>query len=177
MFFEHSGNCTDRSDWQTLPDHLVAVSALASKRGVKFGAQKTARLAGLLHDLGKYSLAFQRRLGGSGEPVDHFTAGAQEALRLVTGGMDRGMAELIAYAIAGHHAGLPDREGDAASLTERLAKTIEPLDSTWRDQIRVDAAGLFPTSFRPHADRMLECKEVSFAANGWRYQILSNDSS
>jgi CRISPR-associated endonuclease/helicase Cas3 len=162
MFFAHSGKSTNSSDWQTLQDHLVAVGALASERGVKFGAQKAAGLAGLLHDLGKYSLAFQRRLGGSGEPVDHSTAGAQEAIRLVTGGMDRGMAELIAYAIAGHHAGLPDREGDAASLTERLAKTIQPLDCTWRDQIRVDAAGLFPRSFRPHADRMLLAFQLGF---------------
>jgi CRISPR-associated endonuclease/helicase Cas3 len=162
MFFAHSGNSTDRSDWQTLRDHLVAVGALAAERGTKFGAQKAAALAGLLHDLGKYSLAFQRRLGGSGEPVDHSTAGAQEVIRLVTGGMDRGMAELVAYAIAGHHAGLPDREGDASSLTERLAKTVEPLDHIWRDQIQVDAAGLFPTSFRPHADRMLLPFQLSF---------------
>lgn len=138
------------------------MSALASERGAKFGAQKAAGLAGLLHDLGKYSLAFQRRLGGSGEPVDHSTAGAQEVIRLVTGGMDRGMAELIAYAIAGHHAGLPDREGDAASLTERLGKTVESLDPIWRDQIRVNAAGLFPTSFRSHADRMLLPFQLGF---------------
>jgi CRISPR-associated endonuclease/helicase Cas3 len=162
MFFAHSGNSIDRSDWQALRDHLVAVGALASERGVKFGAQKAAGLAGLLHDLGKYSLAFQRRLSGSGEPVDHSTAGAQEVIRLVTGGMDRGMAELVAYAIAGHHAGLPDREGDAASLTERLGKTVESLDPIWRDQIRVDGAGLFPTSFRHHADRTLLPFQLGF---------------
>jgi CRISPR-associated endonuclease/helicase Cas3 len=71
----------------------------------------------MLHDLGKYSVAFQRRLDGSGEAVDHSTAGAQHVGRLVAGGADRGMAELIAYVIAGHHVGLPDREGESGSLT------------------------------------------------------------
>jgi CRISPR-associated endonuclease/helicase Cas3 len=153
MFFAHSGNSDDRSGWQMLRGHLVAVSALAAGKGAKFGAQKAAAIAGLLHDLGKYSAAFQRRLGGSGEPVDHSTAGAQQVIQLATDGIDRGMAELIAYAIAGHHAGLPDREGTAASLTERLAKTIEPLDPSWQDEIRADAVGLFPPSFHRHPDR------------------------
>ena len=106
MFFAHSTNRKDRSDWQTLPDHLMAVAALAAERGGKFGARRAAALAGILHDLGKYSAAFQRRLDGSGEAVDHSTAGAKHVGRLVVGGADRGMAELIAYAIAGHHAGL-----------------------------------------------------------------------
>jgi CRISPR-associated endonuclease/helicase Cas3 len=92
MFFAHSGNSDDRSDWQALRDHLVAVAALATERGAKFGAPKAAGLAGLLHDLGKYSVAFQLRLGGSGQSFDHSTAGAQEVIRQATGGMDRGSA-------------------------------------------------------------------------------------
>jgi CRISPR-associated endonuclease Cas3-HD len=62
-------------------------------------ARRAAALAGILHDLGKYSAAFRRRLDGSGEAVDHSTAGAKHVGRLVAGGVDRGMAELIAYVI------------------------------------------------------------------------------
>jgi CRISPR-associated endonuclease/helicase Cas3 len=54
------------------------------------------------------------------------------------------MAELIAYAIAGHHAGLPDREGETSSLTTRFAKVLDPLDPIWQDEIAPDAAGLMP---------------------------------
>jgi CRISPR-associated endonuclease/helicase Cas3 len=122
MFFAHSTDRTDRSDWQKLPEHLLAVASLAAKRGQKFGAQRAAALAGILHDLGKYSTAFQRRLDGSREAVDHSTTGASNVGQLAVSGPDRGMAELIAYAIAGHHVGLPDREGEAGSLTDRLAK-------------------------------------------------------
>src|SRR5580704_3777160 len=144
MFFAHSTNRKDRSDWQILPDHLMAVAGLAGERGSKFGAQRAATLAGLLHDLGKYSAAFQRRLDGSGEAVDHSTAGAKHVGRLVVGGADRGMAELIAYAIAGHHAGLPDREGEIGSLTERLDKSIEPLDPVWPLELSPEPTDLLP---------------------------------
>ena len=102
MFYAHSTCFDDRSGWQKLRDHLVTVSVLAAERGGKFGAQRAAALAGALHDLGKYSVAFQRRLNRSGESVDHSTAGAQQVFRLVKGGTDRGAAELLAYAIASH---------------------------------------------------------------------------
>jgi CRISPR-associated endonuclease/helicase Cas3 len=152
MFYAHSTGLKDRSDWQTLQDHLVAVAALAGERGGKFGAHRAAALAGILHDLGKYTVAFQRRLDGSGEPVDHSTPGAKSVGSLVLGGADRGIAELIAYAIAGHHAGLPDREGESGSLTERLAKAVEPLDPIWQKELSLDLNNLMP-AFRWQPDR------------------------
>jgi CRISPR-associated endonuclease/helicase Cas3 len=75
MYFAHSTGASDRSDWQPLVEHLRAVAELAKARGDKFGAALAAELAGSLHDLGKYSEAFQRRLEGSPERVDHSTAG------------------------------------------------------------------------------------------------------
>ncbi len=46
-----------------------------------FGAEELGRLAGLSHDLGKYSMEFQRRLAG-GPKVDHATAGAFACWRM-----------------------------------------------------------------------------------------------
>jgi CRISPR-associated endonuclease/helicase Cas3 len=54
MFFAHSIDDKDKSNWQTLQGHLAQVAMLAAARGDKFGAGKAAGLAGLLHDLGKY---------------------------------------------------------------------------------------------------------------------------
>jgi CRISPR-associated endonuclease/helicase Cas3 len=71
-------------------------------------AEGAGQLAGTLHDLGKYTAEFQARLHRGDTPgpiVDHATAGAQMATWLV--GIDRHMAELSAYVVAGHHAGLP----------------------------------------------------------------------
>jgi CRISPR-associated endonuclease/helicase Cas3 len=125
--------------------HLREVAELAGRFATGFGAEKAATLAGLLHDLGKYSAAFQARLNG-GKPVDHATAGARAIRELVgkKGPMDRLMGEIVAYAIAGHHTGLPDKIGGTASLTDRLQSAIEPLDEIWRSQITPDGSGLWP---------------------------------
>src|SRR5690606_19258092 len=136
MYAAHSLPGRGRPDWHPLAEHLRAVAKLAGRRGEKFGAAKGAALAGLFHDLGKYSAPFQRRIDGSGEAVDHATAGAQEVRRAVKGGMDRGVAELLSYAIAGHHSGLPDKEAETGSLAERLKKPVQPLDPVWREEIR-----------------------------------------
>lgn len=98
-----------------LEEHLSGVAGLASDFALRFGSSDWAHLAGLWHDLGKYSQAFQHRiktlsgfdaeahLEGKAGKVDHSTAGAQYAMTQLglTG-------RILAYLIAGHHAGLPD---------------------------------------------------------------------
>jgi len=44
-------------EWQLLRDHLKNVAEVAGKFAAPFGAEEEARLAGLLHDLGKYAAA------------------------------------------------------------------------------------------------------------------------
>jgi len=65
---------TDR--WQGLADHLKGVATLAQACAEKFGAGSWGE-AGLLHDVGKYSKAFQARLAGDPSQVDQSTAGAR----------------------------------------------------------------------------------------------------
>ncbi|MBR1217945.1 CRISPR-associated helicase Cas3' [Bradyrhizobium sp. U87765 SZCCT0131] len=152
MHYAHSTKRADRSDWQRLLDHLNAVARLAAELGNKFGAGRAAALAGLLHDLGKYAQAFQIYIGGHGPSVDHATAGAQQVLKLPIEGRDRAIADLLTYAIAGHHGGLPDRSAETGSLDERLEKKLSPLDPVWRNELILDATKLAPTHFRPHPD-------------------------
>lgn len=148
MHYAHSTEREDRSDWQFLADHLRAVAELAGDRGNKFGAGKAAQMCGWLHDLGKYSLAFQAYIAGRGNSVDHSTAGAREAISCGVAGMDMLVAELVAYAIAGHHAGLPDRQGVSASLDARLRdKKLPELDPIWKTEVEADSCGLFPPRF------------------------------
>lgn len=133
---------TSTGEWQehALDDHLRVVGDLAAKHADCFGARDWAKLAGLWHDLGKYSAEFQgyiRSASGYDRPeahiegvrgrVNHSTAGAIHACdKLGSAG------RALAYLIAGHHAGLPDWHGDqnaAASLAHRLSdrKHVEVL--------------------------------------------------
>jgi CRISPR-associated endonuclease/helicase Cas3 len=146
-YFAHSGEKANRSDWQRLSDHLHNVAKLAGNMAAVFGCSRQAFLAGLAHDLGKYNPAFQRRLMGNPASVDHSTAGAATLLNLGKG-KNLGMAELIAYGIAGHHAGLPDKSSESpACLKDRLAGFTDELDPTWRNEIALDIGDLYPRHF------------------------------
>jgi CRISPR-associated endonuclease/helicase Cas3 len=152
MHYAHSTATPDGSNWQPLYDHLRQTALRAQSFGDKFGAGKAAALAGWLHDLGKYSRAYQDYIAGRGPGgVDHSTAGAQEVRKLGLKGFDKGMAELIAYAIAGHHAGLPDMSAETGGLADRLKKAVAPLDAIWREEVDIDPIGLAPPNLKPMA--------------------------
>lgn len=95
-FFAHSANT--EGERHLLRDHLAAVADLAEKHSANTPWAKEARLAGLLHDLGKYGDAFQRRLEGKESGLDHWSAGAWLALKM--------RCAAAALAIQGHHIGL-----------------------------------------------------------------------
>lgn len=145
-YFAHSVADRGYEDWQLLSDHLIGTSAIARGHGDPLGISEAAALAGMLHDLGKYTVGFQKRLSG-GPSVDHSTAGAVEVLARA-GMSDRPMAELIAYAILGHHAGLPDRQNNTgACFNRRIDEPVEAPDPTWRQEIVADVRNLMPKSF------------------------------
>ncbi|HKL11832.1 MAG TPA: CRISPR-associated helicase Cas3' [Clostridia bacterium] len=104
MYYAHSGLNSDKSDWQTLKDHLINVSEIAGGFADIFSAREIAEMAGLLHDIGKYSIEFQTRLEGMNIRVNHSSAGAKEAVEMF--GKLWGIS--LAYAISGHHGGIPN---------------------------------------------------------------------
>ena len=109
QYFAHSKKDKDKSEWQPLIDHLTRTADLADGFGKDANISELARTAALLHDLGKYSQAFQKRLEGSPHKVDHATAGARTAIELFNkNNLEKWLATMLAYCIAGHHTGLPD---------------------------------------------------------------------
>jgi CRISPR-associated endonuclease/helicase Cas3 len=118
-YWAHSVEGTDKTSWQPLKEHLLQVAERTRTFGAGFGAGDIAWLAGICHDLGKYSREFQRRLEDARIRVDHSTAGATVAA-CKYGPFGR----LVAYAIAGHHGGLPDGGNDQeeGSLEYRLSR-------------------------------------------------------
>jgi CRISPR-associated endonuclease/helicase Cas3 len=127
-FYAHSLAGRPPEDWEPLEDHLRQVADLGGKFASSFGATDWGNIAGLWHDLGKYSGEFQdyllhengveAHLEQYAGRVDHSTAGAQHSVK------SAGLAgRILAYCIAGHHAGLPDSQSVSGSsgLDQRLA--------------------------------------------------------
>ncbi|KXK39907.1 CRISPR-associated endonuclease Cas3'' [Nitrosomonas europaea] len=110
-----------------LEEHLLAVAVLAAEFASVFNSQDWARLSGLWHDIGKFREKFQKyiksvsgydaeaHIEGAPGRVDHSTAGTIHAVEKL--GIH---GRIIAYMIAGHHAGLPDWNGEPASLFQRM---------------------------------------------------------
>lgn len=128
----------ESGQWQTVKDHLLGTAEKAKSFAIP-ALKESAYLVGLLHDLGKYSDDFQRRLNGADIRVDHSTYGAKEILKEIGG---KRSAYAWAYVIAGHHAGLPDlgnvgENENRSTLRERL-KTECSDASAWKKDIEVD---------------------------------------
>ncbi|MBY0256934.1 CRISPR-associated helicase Cas3' [Methylobacterium sp.] len=133
----HSLPGQPEAEWEQLGTHLHRVANLAGGFAAAFGCGGLGRAAGLLHDLGKASDAFQAyirqpRSDGATGPrgPDHSTAGAQQALVLYP----QAAARWLAYVVAGHHAGLADSE----ELLQRLGSRPPPYGHG------LDAAGPLP---------------------------------
>lgn len=111
----------------SLFDHLQHTAEKASEFASSFCSADWGYLAGLWHDIGKFSEAFQKMIHAStmGEvdgpkaKVDHSTAGAVLARETFN---DMGFP--LAFAIAGHHAGLQDIQ----DLKGRLDRKREKLE-------------------------------------------------
>lgn len=128
---------------QTLKDHLCGTAELAGYFAGRFGKADWGYTCGMLHDIGKYSLAFQDKIkNNSNRQVDHSTAGAKACFE--KGGMYRFMS----YCIAGHHSGLPDYgsssdPGNAPTLQGRKKKHIEDCDA-YKSEIHIPEIKTLP---------------------------------
>lgn len=130
---------------QTVAEHLRGTGLLAAEFAAAFGAAEDAQLAGLLHDIGKYTQGFQDRLHG-GSSVDHSTPGAKEAYSLCN--------LPAALSIAGHHGGIPDfgnraaDTADDATLCGRLKRSTSP-DPVWKEECSFSSLKLLSESPSP----------------------------
>lgn len=125
---------------QLLKNHLTECADLSADWGGKIGLRKTSYLAGLLHDLGKYSNEFQVYLKKAVDDpksvvrgsVDHSTAGGQILYEYChqpnNNGFQLLLAEIVGNAIISHHSskGLQDylsAEGEIQSVyLERVSE-------------------------------------------------------
>lgn len=157
-FYAHTSESDSRDTWHGLAEHLIATGSRARAMLGATGCEELAEVAGLLHDLGKYTSAFQRRLSGDGSRVNHSTAGAKVAVERY-GPL---IGKVLAYAIAGHHAGLANgvAGGRISSLKDRLDdKTIPAVDSAWMQEIEL------PDSINPPEKLPRTRETIGFSAS------------
>lgn len=119
MFLAHISE--DKLRKQTILEHLKGTAGLTASFSDVFHCREWGYGCGLMHDIGKYSDKFQKRLEG-GAITDHATAGAKELYRRKN--------YPAAYCIAGHHCGLLDGGsaadvGGEATLRGRMQKELE----------------------------------------------------
>lgn len=107
-----------KDQWHALSDHLHDTAEMAEKFAGYFHSGSIAKILGYSHDYGKYSPDFQKRLEGSAQRVDHKTAGAL----LVHKKYPFPYGLIMAYAVYGHHRGLPNHisYGNRIGLEEIL---------------------------------------------------------
>ena len=93
---------TSDHGYETCVEHLSMVAALSGAFAAAFDQLDEGLIAGLYHDEGKYSDAFQHRIRDPEHTAkcDHSSAGALKAWQ--------SMHNIAALAIAAHHAGLSD---------------------------------------------------------------------
>ena len=133
--YAHSHEHLPPDKWQTLDAHLDAVAERAAAFAKGFGSEAWARLLGELHDLGKARRSFQsylRRSNGLDDPdydaSEHSHSGAGACWAVQRFGR---AGRILAYCVAGHHAGLPDWTGGETpngALSPRLVEERGVLD-------------------------------------------------
>lgn len=128
---------------QSIKEHLEGTAERAGEFAEKFGKKEWGYCCGMLHDIGKYSEEFQRKIQeDTNDRVDHATAGAQVCKER------GGYYSILSYCIAGHHAGLPDYGNTAmsSSLCGRWKKRICDYHA-YKDEIKIPKLDTDPIVF------------------------------
>jgi CRISPR-associated endonuclease/helicase Cas3 len=140
-FWAHSDPCglapgVPGSNWQPLAEHLGNVSSLARSLAECAAPDyrhfhDLAAWCGLLHDYGKYTDCFQQMITTGKGRCPHAIHGAALAFAGPPKNSIGLAAPHVAFAIAGHHAGMPDRgplserakaaQADALNILDRAA--------------------------------------------------------
>jgi len=129
VYWAHSANRINQ--WDRLRDHLEGVATRAKEFAEAFDAGEQGRLAGLLHDLGKYADKFQQYLEAKVPRAgNHQLAGSLLALCC-----SQKWGIYPALAIQAHHGGLTWLPPTYDSLWNELCKQLRASDKVTESRV------------------------------------------
>ena len=178
--YAHSVKGQDPRSWEPLARHLQEVADTAAGFAAPFDSGDWAELLGALHDVGKAREAFQKYLLSANGLTDlsydaaaehnHSGAGACLVVSMFDKLYDKceksRIGRILAYCIAGHHAGLPDWIGGKrpnGALQERLADEKNVLqEHALTDYVRQCEAGWCTQAQSLQAPWVFKASDVSF---------------
>ncbi len=134
QYYAHSREKDEKTQYQTIKEHAEGVAKLVKEFSEAWCVPELAEDLGLLHDVGKYRPGFQRHIRGE-------TVSREDAEHSVWGALERevySLPDMVAYCIAGHHAGLPDVGTKAdlcgsGTLCARLEEAKRRVEARGRD--------------------------------------------
>jgi len=164
-------------DWDTheLDEHLRQVAGLTVEASVAFAPSEWGHLAGLWHDLGKYQAAFQTYIRSASGFDAHIETSPGKVKHAIAGAIHAAdthgaYGRLLAYLIAGHHAGLPDWHPDEA-MGSALSQQLKDQRSTLANAISEGApAEILDPGIRLPRPPISEASEVHF----WLRMLFSS---
>lgn len=149
-----------------LSKHLEGTARLAERNAAKFNSGEWGKVAGLAHDAGKGRVVWQKylqlksgydeeaHLEGKSGKIPHAIHGAKLAENL----FGKGLGRILAYCIAGHHAGLPDwssAEGAGKSslqFQETQVKDLNDIATFITKKMQASNLGVPPWKFAKGMD-------------------------
>lgn len=140
-------------------------------------AKQWGYLAGLWHDLGKFSREFQSKLMGESISVEHSGAGAVLSKMLFSASQSKETHHYpIAAAIAAHHSGLSNFRdqgaGTSTALLQRL-KNNEPLRLDWSEDQQQKLTDACIPNFPDWCKTPVNSREPNLAQPFFSRQLLS----
>ena len=174
-FYAHTIAGQPPEKWQFLEVHLREVAKLAAEFASVYEAADWAYCAGLWHDVGKYQREFQERLRGSGLSVEHSGAGAALAHM-----RDKSNGLALAFAIAGHHAGLANPIESGPGFPSPLMKRLQQNDKVLQgllpiipSEIQNHSVPVLPQRLRPEPGFTQNAEEMKRTTELWVRFVFS----
>ena len=103
MGYIYKAHINDKGEVQSVKEHSENTADLCRQFAVP-ELKDVMYTIGMLHDIGKFQNAFQRKINGENIRVEHSTCGALTAKEMYP----NAIGLLMEYCIAGHHSGIPD---------------------------------------------------------------------